>query len=71
MSTLSNPEPAPANRSGRPSGAAVIGWLLLAAAVIPFAMAAHGEGKTPLSIALAMSAAAAALFTVARIRRSG
>lgn len=71
MSNLHVHEPEPAGRPGRSSGLAVIAWLLLATAVIPFAMAAHGEGEAPLSIALAMTAVGAVLLAVAHVRRRG
>jgi hypothetical protein len=34
------------------TGVKVIGWLLIVAAIVPAAMAAHGEGRGPLEIGL-------------------
>lgn len=53
---------------GRPKtpGIKVIGWLLITFAVVPMAMAAHGEGRGPLELGLALLVAGVGMVLAAR-----
>ena len=63
--------PAP---DGRPAGtgAAVVGWLVLCFAIIPLAMAVHGDGRVYTTIGLVMLGAGGLMVLVSRLAsRSG
>jgi len=67
-----DPNPATQPDGGPPktSGIKVIGWLLVVCAIVPAAMAAHGEGRSPLLIGLALLVIGAGLVVAARSPRS-
>jgi hypothetical protein len=59
------------DRDERPKtpGIKVIGWLLITSAIVPMAMAAHGEGRGPLELGLALLVAGLGMVLAARWHR--
>lgn len=62
----------PARGGGQPAtaGLAVVAWLILTSAIVPLAMAAHGDGRGYLWAGLAMVASGVALLIARRLTRS-
>jgi len=56
----------PDDERPKASGIKIIGWLLIVAAIVPLAMAAHGEGRGPLEIGSALVAGGVGLVVAAR-----
>ena len=53
------------------TGAAVVGWLVLCFAIIPLAMAVHGDGRVYTTIALVMLGAGGLMVLVSRLVSRG
>jgi len=69
MSTLqAKPNLAAPSNDGRPKASVikVIGWLMIVAAILPMAMAAHREGEVPLEVGFGLFAAGVVLVAGAR-----
>lgn len=54
------------DESPKTPGIKVIGWLLIVSAIVPMAMAAHGEGRGPLEIGFALLVSGVGLVVAAR-----
>jgi hypothetical protein len=62
--------PAPDERPAG-TGAAVVGWLVLCFAIIPLAMAVHGDGRVYTTIGLVMLGAGGLMVLVSRLASRG